>query len=360
MAKVKRTAFEGALKMLEAGTGQQGGELEGLHTITFDGNWAKTYNNFISVAFPIKSGIKGAVPFDKLLNFVKLAGEDLEISIKDDKFFITDGKGRLKHAFVESKVNEYAMKNLVLEEAKWKPLPASFIPTVRTCSFSSAADKSQGVLYGLYINGDEVMTTDRFRATLCHLDKPMNLSGTVLDMDAVKNFVQVAAFMPFTHYAFSGGFFHLKTKEEAMFSSRALIGNFPCDVVRKVFTKELNKKYTLPEKLGTLLETASIMAGGSGVETNKAAAKLQFVDLYRKGNKLVAKGETVLGESEQEMDLGKAAADFPSGFVISVTPQFLEDVLHFTNAFYYEGTQVFFITDALKHVIITKPITKSK
>ena len=152
---MKRSEFASALKLLLPGI-ETGGILEGAETFMFCGEWIKSHNGRITIAFPYSTEFRGSVQameFWRVLE--KMKSEDFSLEMDGESLRVVSGDADLKMTIMP--LPAHADFPIPTE---WKPLPENFMEAVKLVSLSVDSNPILGILGGLFVNGKDMLSCD--------------------------------------------------------------------------------------------------------------------------------------------------------------------------------------------------------
>jgi len=307
----------------------------------FDKNWVRTYNEEISVSYPLKTGIQCSIKATEFLKVLrKMKGEEISLE-KEDNCLRMSEEGNstvLEMNILEDKISSF-IDSLFLEKVEWKGLPKDFINGLEKCMFSISDDVSLGILTGIFIDGKNLISTDNYRASWFKLKKEMG--SFIIPLSSVKEIVKLK---DLEGYGGNETWIHFKSSNGAVFSSRLLTGDYPSDRIKELFDFKEAKKYKFPKGLSEMLDKAEILA-------YENFGSFSFVSLFLEKNNLMIKGEKEFGRIKNKIKTEKES--LPDGFKIDISPQFLKSVLKETDEFYHNENMLVFDRENFKHIIAT-------
>ena len=338
---MNRTDLITALKTVIPGVAKGDVLFTGADSFVFRNGLIQSYNDDISVTYPLDTGINGAVKALELFKVLdKMSGSEVDLTISDNSLLVTDGVTELSMQLIEYDIEDL-LNDLSINELDWKNLPGRFMEALRLCLPSVSCNVIHGGLTGIHCHGSDVVSSDNFRAMLVTLDGDLGETftlpgGAVRELLKLDDLEQYAVTESWGHFMSSGG---------AVFSTRLIASEFPYENLKNMFPSddEMGEIYELPEGLELALERADILSyQDSG---------LNYINVKPKGKFLIVTGERQYGSIKEKVKLGKRS--WPEGVSININPRYFISIVKMTKTFYTSNKLVYFYGDNFKHVIAT-------
>ncbi len=305
--QIKKTELQAALEVVKPGLANKE-TIEQTTSFAFIDNRVVSYNDEISISFPLELEIEGAVKAEELYKFLaKLKGENVDITVNGSELLIQSGKTKAGLTLQE-KV-KLPLKE-VAEKGKWKPLPADFLKFVGFAVSSCSKDMSRPVLTCVHINKlGFIEASDNYRITRCQLSEEMPVKTFLLTASSA---IAMVKFAP-VKIAEGNGWIHFKAEDGAIMSCRIYEEDFP-DVSRLLSVK--GQRITFPNTLRDTLDKAGVFA-------KRDHFLEESVTISIANKRLKVRSESDTGWFEDELHI-KYEGD-PITFV--VTPYLLRGIL---------------------------------
>lgn len=295
----------------------------------FDNDFVRTYNDEIAISYPFKSGIKAAV---KASEFYKLVskidkekidlssdGPNINISVSDKE------KGRIISQ------TEIICPAVEISSRRWMPLPKEFTAGIRLCSFSADKNMLMRELTCLFIKDEFIVSSDNFRATKYIMTGkfpvpillPATIATELSKYDAEK-------------YIIEDSWIHFKNKEEIIFSSRIVLGEYP-EQVFDLFNPE-GDKVEIPKDLKSGVDKAGVFVEGINSD--------DLICLEAKDGTMTCRGEGTLGEWNSDYEI-----KYKKEFKAKVSSEALKEILSYTSDMTVSEDKLYFKADNFEHVI---------
>jgi len=187
---MNRTDLITALKTVIPGVAKGDVLFTGADSFVFRNGLIQSYNDDISVTYPLDTGINGAVKALELFKVLdKMSGSEVDLTISDNSLLVTDGVTELSMQLIEYDIEDL-LNDLSINELDWKNLP--------------------GGLTGIHCHGSDVVSSDNFRAMLVTLDGDLGEtftlpSGAVRELLKLDDLEQYAVTESWGHFMSSGG-----------------------------------------------------------------------------------------------------------------------------------------------------------
>jgi hypothetical protein len=343
---MKKETLLQALKIVLPGVDRKDALLEGADTFVFDSEWVKTFNDHISVSYPLKFDLTCAVRAEEFFAVInKMNGPEIQFSLEEEKLFAEDEVTTLKMSVLKEQIGRY-IDNLSLADLEWKKLPSDFIDGVRQCMFSAAQDAMYGSLNSIYVGGADIVTSDNFRVSWFKMSTEMD-DTLLLPLGAARELLKIGTL---TEYSLGEAWVHFRNEAGVLFSSRIILGDFPAERIKGLFSGlEGEKKFSFPEKMLESLDRASILAYQDDGEEKD---KVEYVTIFENKGYLICRGERSLGTLEDKIKIPKGT--FPEKVKIMVPPRFLKAILPKIREFIFKDDRlIIFNSEKYHHLVST-------
>lgn len=199
--------------------------VESMTQFYFTGSEVITYNDRISISYPLVTSFSAFVKATILYNILsKLSDELVFMKLEKDKLNLKSEKSNIHiPILMDSEIVERIknINNSKKEITKWKSVPENFIECLKLCSFVVSKSDAELVISCVSIQNGKCVATDKKRLAYSNLKEKMDnmfIKGT-----EIKNLVQISP----ESYAETSGWIHFKNKEGCVFSFRKVQGEFP-------------------------------------------------------------------------------------------------------------------------------------
>jgi DNA polymerase III sliding clamp (beta) subunit (PCNA family) len=305
-----------------------------------------TYNDEVAISHPVTLDLEGAIKGKEFLALLtKMTDEEVELVVQEN----TDGKpSRLLVSGVktqagirlEANCNIDEILGMLGEPSDWMALPETFQPSIDFCGFSVGKDMNKPLLTTIYCGSNFTLSSDGNRITVCDLGDAVELVPFCLPSNSAK---ELKAFLP-VEYAFTEGWIHFRTKDNVMFSSRLMMGDYPAEKARSIAmgaTGATGAAVKLPNGLiDTLDRTGIFTSVGS---TDRVQVKLADGLLTVRGE-----GESGWCQEEARVRYHGDAVEF------EVAPEFLKQILQHTTETVIGSNLLSFSGLGFTHVMAVK------
>lgn len=340
---MKRQELLNALQKTLAGTDTHSVAIEGAETFVFDKTFVRTYNDSISVSFPVKTGVTASVKAQELLKIVsKMSGEDIELVEKKNKLIIKDERTNVEMVSHEMEEIMTCIHDLKLEDIKkWKSLPEDFHKGLSLVLPSASRDISKGVLNGVFVTKAYMYTSDDFRVSRYSLDGAFD--GEVII--PYNSCVEIVKLSDLEKFSINDSWIHFKNKDGAIFSSRLLGGTYPAVEIEnmKAFKLKQVKPFTLPDDFANTVDRVSVLG-------NMSIGDESYVDVKMDSSKIVCSGSREIGSIEEVIKIKRG--DMPEAH-LKISCQYLQSILQVTKNFFVDEQFVVFVSDNFRHLMTT-------
>ena len=298
-----------------------------------------TFNDEISVSYPIDIGITGAVKAEELYTLLHKI-----VPKKDDQIDIEQAENeiRIHGKRITAGVKLQNEINLPLDEVdeiqeEWNPVPADLSEALKLCAFSTSKDMSRPVLTCLCCSAEKgaVYSSDSYRIskrTLEGLKQSFLIPATVASELVKYNF---------TYYQVRENWAHFKDEDGTLFSFRTIEGQFPIENVEEYLQKKGKNSIKFPTGMKDALDRAHIF-------TKQDLVIDQKVQIEIKGNHLTCTGRGEYGWLTEKMKIeNKAGQDC----TFLINPDFLRQILNLTNEFSITESFIRFTGKEFTHLL---------
>lgn len=328
-----------ALKAVVPGIAKNETILPGADSICFQEGQVKTYNDNLSVLYPLDSGIECSVKAEELIRVLeKMSGLDITLKVEKKSLKITDGTTSLSLLLIESDTAE-RLASLKLEELDWKDLPEGFSRSLTLCMASVSNNLIHGPLTGIRVNGNDFLSSDNFRATWVVLPEemePFTIPGaSVKDLLKIPNLGQ---------YAVTNAWVHFMSESGAVFSSRIIASNFPEDGLKKMFPKSDKSTFSVPVGMENAIDRVGVLA--YTMDDGR-----DYITITPEKDHLIVSGERQFGSIKEKVKMEDG--QWPDGIQINVQPKYFLDILTKTRNFQMADHLIYFHDKDFKHIIST-------
>jgi DNA polymerase III sliding clamp (beta) subunit (PCNA family) len=294
-----------------------------------------TYNDEISIRYPVDIELEGAVNAKELYGFVnKVSSEELNMEIEGSELILKAGRAKASLT-LQSEIL------LPIEEIgkikDWTKLPKGFWKAVDFARASCSTDMSRAVLTCVHVNGAIVEGTDNLRVTKTELYDEVEIPEFLFP---AKLAGIVSSLRP-AYIAEGKGWIHFKTKEEAIISCRIFEEDKYVDT-DKVWGVD-GDTVKFPEQMLDILERAEVFAKRENSIDEAVSIELQ-------NKKLIVRSESMSGKFEE-----KARVQYdgqPINF--SVTLYLLKDILKETEKATISDKMLLFQGDNWKYLTMLR------
>jgi hypothetical protein len=327
---MKRQELIDSLNLILPGVGEGG--LGGPNLVAFDkGWWIRSLNEKLSISYKFETGVEGGLPIDDLYKVInRMKGDDLALT--SDEQIVQFKCGRTKLKLIKNVGDGYErmmsrIASLDLDNVKWSPAPKKLLEGLMMSLFS-AEDSEIGKLAGVIISDSLVLSTDNYRISMYDMGEDIGQENIVrLKTSSVHAIVRMKRTFEFIGSSTDGTWFHLKDKDNLIFSARQLpLTDYPLSDVLSVFSQEAlstNQIYELPNDLEESIGRAELLAGIGQGELNFSTQ----ISLKAQDGNLLVTGKKETGELEDTIPW---VGELPS---ITVSPTFLKKMLSITRSF---------------------------
>jgi len=260
-----------------------------------------------------------------------MEGETITIAPDGGSLVVTSESGRGGVTISEVDDSSYIVMD---EDVDWYDAPGGFARALGLCSFSASSDMTRGVLTGVYVVGDKVISSDDYRISMCTLVSPVE-SMLIPAQAAAK----VSSF-PMVMYSVGSSWVYFRTSDMIVFGTLAIKGDYP-DVTEFVTIE--GTRLVLPKILGDDLSLVGEFSDGT-------EALDKVVEVQISGGILTSRAEGEEGWMEKPLavDNDQISVQF------HVNPLFLAEVLRSKKRvkMVVSDNLVLLVSGTFKHAIV--------
>jgi len=291
-----------------------------------------SYNGDISVVCPFDIGIQCTVDasiFYKLIS--RMEKSTISIELKKTKLVLECGnvKGELP-IVVDSEIFAYLDKlGKEQNDLEWDPLPKDFLDAVELCAFSASTDTTLGTFTCIWVEGADVIATDKYRASWYKMEEPVKKNFYV----EARLISELLKFAVPKEFCLSDSWAHFALADGVVFTTRLVQPKDLVPVRDKFNEFQHDVRIPLPDALTSAIETVAITVEGE--EKLDQLVKIEFgAELIR------CVGTSQRGKIEEEIHLENPLKLKP--FTIKASPISMLAVLEkSTHLLVGEGKGVF-------------------
>ena len=328
--KIHRLDLLTALQKIKPGIAKKDIVEQATHFI-FTGSEIVTYNDNISIKYPLKTDIKCSVPAEDFFKVVQeLDCKELNIKLDQDKLCFDTGKAKVKLS-IGTELNK---KLIVKTPEKWKSLPEDFIEAISFCSFSASRDMTKIVLTYIDISGSVVSSSDNYRVTQFVMKEKIK-DNLLISAEAVRELVK----FPITKYSVNDSWIFFKTADNIIFSCKRISETFPD--LSKILDTSAGQKIKFSADVSKAVKVSSIFAEGAFDIDRKIKVTVE-------NGKLTCIGEKQTGRVDFTIDtesVKNKKIDF------TINPEFFLKILMESKTAIVGKDKITFMSKNFKHTI---------
>jgi len=282
-----------------------------------DNDFIISYNDEISISYPFKIGVSCTIEEGMLYKLVSKMEEDIvSFELKENILRIKCGDVKAKlPVVIDSQIIDYVNK-LSDEHDKldWHALPKDFIDAVKLCAFSASTDKTINMLSCVWVEGKDVLSFDKYRASWYQMEKEVQ-DNFYIEADHI---TKIGGFEDPIEYCISKAWAHFQMGTGVVFSARLVLPDKLLDLRSKFDGFEHDTRISLPDNLGKAVDIVAL-----AIEKRE---KLDQKITLEFGEDLIrCIGSSERGTIEQEVHLDKSLTCDP--FAFEAAPRSMMEVL---------------------------------
>jgi len=226
--------------------------IESMTYLYFSGEAVISYNDVISIQYPLVTDFKTFVKADDFFKVIsKIKSEEVKFKLEDTSLKMRADKMMSTFAtiFDEEIIKRIATVSESRKGVKPRKLPTDFVESVRLCMQVASKNESDQLLTCLSINGKDIVSTDNIR--IAHAEMKSDMEEMLIKASELKALIAINPIA----YAATKTWIHFINAEECVFSIRRTKGAYP-DMLK--FTEFDGIEVTLPQEILDGVDIASV------------------------------------------------------------------------------------------------------
>jgi hypothetical protein len=198
--------------------------VESMTYFFFSGEAVISYNDVISILYPLKTDFKTFVKADDFFKVVsKVKADSFAFKLEDNQLKMKSDKMLNSFATIydEEIVSRINTVQESIADATLKKLPAEFVEAVNLCIQVASKNESDQMLTCLYVSGKDVVATDNVR--IAHYKMKTAMDEIMIKASELRALVSISP----TKYAVTQSWIHFKNDDGCIFSIRRVKGTYP-------------------------------------------------------------------------------------------------------------------------------------
>ena len=296
-----------------------------------------TYNDEMCCAEKYPIGFSGSVKaeeFYKLLS--KSSAKKVDLDLQEGQVKVRVGSSSFGLAYMEEGEAHKKVSSLGHDELKWRPLPEDLKNGLILCSFSASKDMTRPALTGVYVSGDNVLSSDNYRISWYRLHDELRRKF-LLPASSVVHLVNYDV----NEYCLTDSWMHFR-EGDFVFSTRLLSEEFP-EKAKEFFPEEVGECFELPQEMGNTLDKALVLLQDDFLLDKEVSITFSQNEVVCD----VKKKDVGWLTEKTEMEAGPK-----EDVSIKVNPIFLKEILKKTTKLsVISEDKILFMSDNFKHLI---------
>ena len=251
MSQIQRKSLLDALNAVRPGVANKD-IVESMTYFYFSGTHVISYNDIISIQYPLKTEFSTFVKADEIFKVVsKLKTDQISFELKDSILVVKAKDIQSKFATINDEDISARVKAIKesVDKCKFRNLPENFNEVAKLCAFVASKNESEETLTSIHIKGSSISSTDNVRIAIAKLSE--NMPDMLLKASEVKNLIGIDP----VSYSVDNSWLHFKNEIGCIFSIRKVKGSYP-DVSQ--FTSFEGVNISLPKSILNGLDIASV------------------------------------------------------------------------------------------------------
>ena len=319
-----------------AAVGQLDDLIEEKSSFVFTGKQIICDNGVICIAHPLRTPFKCSVSSNEFYKVVNLiTSKFLIVSFNEEKgkLLIKSRRNRLNiNVIVDSRT---MLDSFKLSERETAKPPSDFIDGLSRCLFTVSKEKSADELQNVFIDGEYIKSTDRFRISRYkmkssikrHFVMPYISAVNLCKYDVEKFCIKDGSIAVFI------------AKNKTVFCTSLSSDKFPVDAAKHFSFKGEN--LNLPDKIKSMIKLSTIFADGQLEHEKRIYVKIAE-------NKIYISGENDFGKVENDGIIDYASKNAVQFFI---NPSYLLEAMESLTSVKIGEDRVLFSSKNFNHLI---------
>lgn len=305
----------------------------------FKNGMVQTYNDEISVQYPVEIEIEGAVKAQEFRQLIsKVKGDEVDIEVEDNQLLLSAGRtkaGLLLQSEIKLPVDEVRLGK------KWHTLPEDFVQALKFTMAAASKDMSRGVLVCVHIDEEFVSASDSYRIAQYKMVCAIGCDSFLIPAHVCSKIVGYDIEKVNLHE----GWVSFKTKDDAVISCRTYQEKY-VDV--SAYLNAEGEEFSFPSQLKDMLERV-------GVFSKRDYILDEHVDVTIGKGRISLRAESPSGWIEE-----KAGIDTKVECEFAITPYLLRDICDKKHTAVLDKTRMMFSADNWKYLSLLRSSTNKK
>ncbi len=278
----------------------------------FDDTRIWTYNDQLAISHEIKTGITGAVREAEFYAMVKkIEGETIWLEQQQGQILLETESDSVS-VNIDPDIKAQGITVPGINSKQWRSLPDNFTDAVFACLFSTAKSLDRPALNCIWVEGDCVLSTDRYRASQHALNTPVK-QPFMLPYVAARELRQYNAYKVYLDKQW----IHFVNREHTFFSCRTIEGEYPVAEATAIFDCE-GERLQLPDNLADAIDFVQSLLV-EDFDVNKV------VTLTIEPGLITCNSNSVIGKANRKIKGENGYTGKP--IKIEVNPTFLNEIV---------------------------------
>jgi DNA polymerase III sliding clamp (beta) subunit (PCNA family) len=332
--KIKTDLLKEILLKVKPGLASKGIVEQATHFI-FTGEEVLTYNDRISISYPLKTDFGDcSVPAEVLYNIVKdLKGKETEIVLEKDQLLLKSGKTKVGiNVSMDDSIMSLVDAMSLPDDDSWNPLTQEFIDGLKLCIFSASTDVSVQYLTCISVEGNRLVSGDELRISEFVMKNKLPDKFLI----PAKAAIELVKF-DIIEYGIKLPWIFFGTDDGILFSSKTVESDYPD--VSEFFDVD-GPSVVIPDGLNDSVRVVSPMSDGE-FDVDKQ------VEISIEKGIVKCRSEGMSGWAEDAFDLGQDV----SGIRFRVNPIFFLQVLDKETTMIHGTGRIVLSSGQFRHVV---------
>lgn len=305
----------------------------------FKNGMVQTYNDEISVQYPVEIEIEGAVKAQEFRQLLaKVKGDEIDIEVEENQLLLSAGRtkaGLQLQAEITLPVDEVRLGK------KWYTLPEDFIQAIKFTMASASKDMSRGVLVCVHVSERMVTASDAYRIAQYEMACAIGCDEFLIPAHVCSKIVGYDIEKINIHE----GWASFKTKDGAIISCRTYQERFVN--VSQLLQVE-GEEFSFPTQLKDMLERVDVFSKRDYILD-------EHVDVTIGKGCISLRAESPSGWIEE-----KAGIDTKVECEFAIIPYLLRDICDKKHIAVLDSTKLLFSADNWKYLTVLRSQPKKK
>lgn len=226
--------------------------IESMTYFYFSGESVISYNDVISIQYPLKTDFTTFVKADDFFKVIsRIKCDEVKFKLEDNALKMRGDKMMSTFATIydENIIKRIDTVKESMNEGKTKKLPTDFLESIKLCTQVASRNESDQLLTCIFIKGKDIVSTDNIR--IAHAEMHTAMDEMLIKASELKALIDINPIF----YRVTKSWIHFINADGCVFSIRGTKGTYP-DMLK--FMKFDGIEVTLPSDILDGVDIASV------------------------------------------------------------------------------------------------------